>query len=235
MTATSEVLKNLHQLHVQLQAARDELARGPKQVEARKQYTARKQAELDAHKERLLDAKKAADEKNLQLKSNEAKIADLKSKLNTASSNREYDIIRSQIDADTMANSVLEDEILEALEKVDSRSIQLKTLEDEVAAAKAAEDRIAKEVADRRPQLEQDAARLEQELRAAESDLPGQVAEVYRRLVGRHGSGALAAVANKACSACNDLLSPQQTVQVNTGEFVFCRSCGRLMYRGGSP
>ena len=70
-------------------------------------------------KEKLLELRKSADGKSLQLKSNEAKNLDLTAKLNAASSNKEYEIISSQIEADKMANSVLEDEILEALDKVD--------------------------------------------------------------------------------------------------------------------
>ena len=70
-------------------------------------------------KQKLKDQRGASDRKSLDLKTNEAKIADLQTKLNTSTNNREYDIIRGQIDADSSANSVLEDEILESLEKVD--------------------------------------------------------------------------------------------------------------------
>ena len=61
----------------------------------------------------------AADQKQLQLKAGEEKIKDLKRKLNAAASNREYQILKEQIAADDMAKSVLEDEIIEALEKID--------------------------------------------------------------------------------------------------------------------
>ncbi len=62
----------------------------------------------------------AADQKQLQLKSSEDKVKDLRRKLNAAASNREYQALLEQIAADEMANSVLADEILEALEKIDA-------------------------------------------------------------------------------------------------------------------
>ncbi len=57
--------------------------------------------------------------KQLQLREREARIKDLQVKLNTCSSNREYQALKEQIAADQQANSVLSDEILEALERID--------------------------------------------------------------------------------------------------------------------
>jgi uncharacterized protein len=230
MSTASAGLKHLHQLHIQLRTVQEKLERGPKQIQARRQFTERKQAELAARKEHLTNMKKSADSAGLQLRSNESKIADLRAKLNAASSNREFDIIKAQIEADTMANSVLEDEILEALEKVDETQQAVKGLEGEVAAAQQEEQRIAAEVAAAEPGLKQDAARLEESLRAAERELPGEVAQVYKRLVLAHGANALAPVENGVCGACHVGLAPQSRVDVNTGKILFCRSCGRLLY-----
>ena len=78
----------------------------------------------------------AADQKQLQLKAGEEKIKDLKRKLNAAASNREYQILKEQIAADEMANSVLEDEILEALEKIDQFQAKIAEAEAALAAAR---------------------------------------------------------------------------------------------------
>ena len=59
----------------------------------------------------------------------------LKAKLNAAASNREYQALKDQIAADQMAGSVLADEILEALEKIDELAA--------VSRRAAAEDRPA--------------------------------------------------------------------------------------------
>jgi len=231
MSAAAAGLKRLHELHIRLQELQQQLEHGPRQVKARQQILARKQAEFDALKAELKQARLIADQKNLQLKTNESKIADLKSKLNQATSNREFDIIRSQIDADAMANSVLEDEILEALEKVDQ--IQQKIGKSEAEATQLAADvrRVAEEVETVAPKLRTQATELETALREAEKILPGGTIEMYRRLVQAQGAGALASVEGKSCSTCNEILSPNSLVELNTGKFIFCRSCGRLLYR----
>jgi predicted nucleic acid-binding Zn-ribbon protein len=230
MNSVMGSLKELHQIHIQPQDVQEQIARGPRQANARAAFTAKKQAEADAAKDALKKAKMTADQKALQLKTNEAKIADLKGKLNMASSNRVFDIIRSQIDADTMANSVLEDEILEALETVDRMQVAAGKAQQEVDQAKLEQDRITKEVAAADPKLQQTAEELSAHLKAAESHLPGTILEVYRRLVQAHGASALASVENKACTACFAILSSNSLIELNTGKTHFCRSCGRLLY-----
>jgi len=72
---------------------------------------------------------------------------------------------------------------------------------------------------------------LESTLAAAESKLPAKVLAVYRRLVGAHGASALAEVDDNACTACYARLTPNMKVELNVGKYIFCRSCGRLLYK----
>lgn len=234
MSATGEGLKRLHELHLQLREVQTELEAGPRQVAARRQSFAKKQAELEDRRQKLKQAKVTADQKNLQLKTNESKIAELRSKQNTVTSNREYDILRGQIDADTMAKSVLEDEILEALESVDRGQAELKSFEQEVAAAEAELQKFVQQLEQRVPGLKQTAEQLSAEVAAAEKFLPEDVAGLYRRLVQVHGADALAAVENKSCSNCFVKLTQQMVVELNAGRLHFCKACGRLLYMPGS-
>ena len=57
----------------------------------------------EAHKQ----ARMSVDEKQLQLREREARIQDLQGKLNSASSNREYQALKDQMAAQEMTNSVL--------------------------------------------------------------------------------------------------------------------------------
>jgi len=231
MSAATAGLKKLHELHIRLQDINKQLEHGPRQVKARQQILNKKQAEIDDLKAELKQTRVLADQKNLQLKTNESKIEQLRAKLNQAQSNREFDVIRSQIDADTMANSVLEDEILEVLEKVDQIQLKSKKLDEEIEASAAEVRRMAQEVESAAPNLRAQVAEIEGSLREAEKILPHSALETYRRLVNAHGAGALATVENNACGCCFEILSPNFLVELNTGKFLFCRSCGRLLYR----
>jgi uncharacterized protein len=130
-----------------------------------------------------------------------------------------------------MANSVLEDEILEAYEKVDLLQAEIAEAEKLLAQAAADEQRIRGEVEATAPELRARASELEQAMSASEKKLPEQVAATYRRLAAAHGSEALAAVDSHACGVCYATVSPNSLVELKAGKFVFCSSCGRLMYK----
>ena len=230
MNMTKESLKDLHQLHLQLQEQIDRLKKGPRQITARKKVTERKKTDLEVDNEKLKKLKMAGDEKTLQLKVNESKIAELKLKLNMANSNREFDILKSQIDADTMANSVLEDEVLEVYEKIDQVGEAITICQQAVALAAEQEQTTVDEVANAEPGLRQAADRLEGALAVAERELPSAIVVQYRRLVHAHGADALASVQDKSCRSCYTILTTNELVELNVGKMVFCRDCGKLLY-----
>ena len=132
MSPVSSGIKQLHDLRLQLGNISDQLERGPRQIQVHKQAIEKKKEELNGHAAKLKQLKVSA-EQNLQLKSSEARIYDLNGKLNVAANNREYEALHWQIAADTMAKSVLEDEILEAFEIVDRAQAEVKKIESELS------------------------------------------------------------------------------------------------------
>ena len=228
--AQANTLPELHRLHLAIQEVQEEIDRGPRQLRARSNTTASRLAELEAQRQKQKQLRMLADQKSLQLKTNEAKLEDLKGKLNQAASNREFDIIKGQIEADKVANSVLEDEILETLDKVDKVQAELKKLESDVAIAQAEEKKFASEVDQRRPSLEARLGSLREELQQAETYLPEEIRAAYQRLVQAHGASALSPVENATCTSCYVRLTPQNAVSIESGTIMFCRTCGRLLY-----
>jgi predicted nucleic acid-binding Zn-ribbon protein len=229
MAASSQALKTLHELHQKLNDVQEELARGPRQTSTRNAAVEKRQTELEARRQKLKLLKVTADQKNLQLKTNEAKIAELRAKLNLATSNREYEILNGQIEADRMANSVLEDEILEALTKIDQSQGEVKQAEMDLAAAQGDLQKVLAEVQAREPGLTERVRALEAEVASAEKVLPGEIVSQYRRAVQAYRADALAAVVNRTCTSCNMQLTMQKVVELGSGKLMFC-SCGRLLY-----
>ena len=232
MNPTTEGLRKLYRLQGALQEVADKLTNGPRRIAAAEKKCAAKNEEHAAQKEAITELRKAADGKSLQLKSNEAKIVDLKAKLNMASSNKEYDIIKSQIDADEMANSVLEDEILDALEKVDAATQKLESIQDEQKALDAKMKEVEGKVREAEAGLNAEAESLRTQIAEAEKVIPEQMQSHYDRLVKAHASTALAPVDSNSCLQCFNVISPQERVQLNVGKVILCRICGRIMFAG---
>ena len=171
-----------------------------------------------------------ADRKSLDLKTNESKIADLRSKLNQATSNKEFDILKGQIDADTVANSVLQDEILELYDKIDRTQGEIKEAEAKAAKAKEEVQRFSKQFEADSVGLQARSAELTDEIKRSESGLTGEVAARYLRLVEAYGADAMAPAENGICGNCRVAVTPQYRVLLNSGSVVFCSPCGRLLY-----
>jgi len=230
MTTAASGLRELHQLHVEHTAVLEQLEAGPRRVRAREALRVKKQGEADAERQVVTDLRKASDERTLQLKTNETRLIDLRSKLNAASSNKEFDIIKGQIDADLAANAVLEDEILELFERVDTAQTRMSEIETETESAQTQHQQSVAEAEAAEPGLNQDREKLEQAISEAESILSQDVAERYQRLVRAHGPGAMAKVIEGSCTSCSIRLSQQLVVELSLGQIISCNNCGRLLY-----
>lgn len=226
----TSVLRVLHRIHRQLTDLRERLDRGPRQIQAATAYVQRCENGLTQTRAEAKSLRMAADQKQLQLKSTEDKMRDLRRKLNEATSNREYQALLEQIAADEMAKSVLEDEILEALEKVDAFQKNIADADAMLTAAKQKADEACADVAKQEPVLQGDIARLEAELRETEATLPNDIRDLYQRIVRQKGEDALAVVENQCCGGCNQQVPLNLCSQIMLGQPVACKTCGRLLY-----
>lgn len=230
MSVTTGVLRELHRIHRQLGDLRERLDRGPKQIKARQAAVARLEGELAQAKADVKAARVGADQKQLLLKSGEGKIGELKVKLNAASSNREYQALKDQIAADEMANSVLADEILEALEKIDALTALIGEAEQNLAKGREELARIEQQVRSQHDSLIGDVQRLEAELKNVEASLPGEFRDAYQRVVKGKGTDAMAQVEGEICGGCNHHLTANIFSSLLMDRVVCCQSCGRMLY-----
>ncbi len=123
MSVTASALREIHRIHRQITDLRGRLDRGPRQVRATELHLQDLEKKRVEGKELFKQTRMSSDDKQLQLRQREDRIKDLQVKLNSCSSNREYQALKEQIAADEQANSVLSDEILESLESLDEQQI----------------------------------------------------------------------------------------------------------------
>ena len=231
MTVTASLVQTLHRINRQKTDLKGQLARGPKVVAtATAKLTAAEKQAQDIRDE-MKRMKMEADSKQLQMKEREDKIHHWKGQLNTVKENREFQTLKDQIAADSQANVVLSDEILEILEGLDTMEERLKQAEANCVAVQDDRDKIAQQIAEKKVKLEEELARVEQELQEAESGLSGDFKRDYERLVAAKGEEAMAELEGNCCSSCYKNLTPQLLEQLSTGQPVICPSCGCLIYR----
>ena len=229
-TVSTEILRTLHRIHRQLSDLKERLDRCPKRMRAAEANVSHRESLLAEAKKEEKTFRVALDQRQLQLKTSEAKVKDLRIKLNTAQSNREYQTLLEQLQAAEMANSVLADEILEALDKVDEHKKKVARFESDLAAARQKQETIRLDGSEQEPLLRGDIKRLEAELKHSETALPAEVRESYRRVVHHLGEDALAPVENQCCGGCNQQIPLNLCNKIMMNQPVFCKSCGRMLY-----
>ena len=230
MSVTAGALRELHRIHKQLSDLRDRHERGPKQIRARQANLTRLGDELTKLQADHKAARVRSDQKQLLLKSGEDKIEGLKVKLNAAASNREYQALKDQIAADQMAGSVLADEILEVMEKIDELAGQIAEQQQKIALAKDEFSKAEQAVRDEAGLVDGDIKRLEAELAKAEAQLPADFRANYQRLVNSKQDDAMAEVQGEFCGGCFQQLTPNNLSELSMSLAIFCRNCGRLIY-----
>ena len=183
MTVTAAALRDLHRIHRQLTDLRERLDRGPRQIKARQAGLNKLNEELLAARDAHIQAQKINDSKQLDLKTGEQRIVDLGVKLNSASSNKEYQTLLEQIEASKMAGSVLSDEILEGFDTVDELAKGVQQSQEHVAAGEAELKQTTTAVESSAESIRTDIARLGEELVGAEATLPSDLKPDYVRVV----------------------------------------------------
>jgi len=230
MAVTAAALRELHHLHQQLTELRDRVERGPKQIRARDANVAQLKAKVEEAKARAQETQMAINRKQLDLKAGEQKVVDAKVKLNGASSNKEYQALIEQIAAAEMAGSVLADEILESMEKIDGLQVAVKEAEKGLAASTQELEKTRQSIEAAAASLRTDIADYEARLAKAEAELPADFKVDYQRVVRGKGANGLASVDDNVCGACGQQITLNMQNELRLARPVFCKSCGCLLY-----
>ncbi len=226
----SALLRRLHSLHQRLAELQSQLERGPRQIKAGESIVQQCQANVQQARQAVKDATVACDEKQLQLKSREDRIGELKGKLNAAASNREFDLLKEQIAADEQANSVQSDEILEALERIDVLNDAIVEAEKELEEKKGEHQDRVRAVNERMQTVKSDLDHVRAELEKAEREIPAAARAEYRRLTESRGEEALAPVEDQSCGGCHQTLTTQMVDRIRLGMLTDCPACSAWLY-----
>ncbi len=230
-TAPTDALRELHALHHRTKVIRDRMATGPKTLAARQAGLAKKQAEADAIKKAIRDATVQSDQKEGQLKGMQAKSDELRVKLNAIKKQVEYDAIRNQLAHDNLAQSKLQEEILDARILIEEQAETLKAQNAEVAKLAAEVVAMKADLESKAAEQKAQLAKMEEAVKEAEACIPDEERERYIRSVKQRGPDALAAVEESACSGCFVSVTGQMMNElINGHHMVFCMTCGRILY-----
>ena len=233
MSLTASSLRDLHRIHQQQADLNDRLAAGPIRVNAAEAAVQQLQTTFDGVKDNYTQARVHTDGQQLQLQEREQRISDTRGKLNTCSTNKEFQTLKDLIETDVEENDLLADKILEMLEDLDEHESNVNASQEDLNKASHELEKIRTVVEAAQTGLESDLQRIQTELEKAEASLPGDLRTDYRRIAAAMGEDALASVDDDVCGGCYQTLTPQTINELLMSKPVFCKSCGRLLYMAG--
>lgn len=229
MAGFLEVLKEIHQVRLELSDVKEQMKRLPQQLKARSSQVATVEKQLSDEKDAARKMRMAADAQELNLKQAEGRIRELKIRLNQVESNKEYSAIQDEINRIAMENDTLQDAILAQMSEEEEKRMHIQAVETRLAEAKADFAKF-KEVCDyKMEKLKSQAEILSTKLAELEPQL-GDLAVDYHRLTRTKGDAAIAACDNGTCQGCFSEQPPQAKNELILGRIVKCKNCGALLY-----
>jgi predicted nucleic acid-binding Zn-ribbon protein len=230
MPGPGPTLREAHRLRRHVKDLQDQVERLPRLLQAQQARVGHQEESLRQQQEAIKRLKVTTHEKEVSLKTKNQDIAKHQKQLNQAESKKEYDALQAEIVQEKRACQQLEDEILEAMMDTETKAAQAPELEKAVKQAKTEYAEVEKGMEARRTSLTEQLAAANRQLQEVETGLTGDTRTQYDRLVTARGEDALSPVQGRTCVACYTEITAQTSNQLLMGQFVLCKSCGRILY-----
>ena len=230
MTATVDILRDLHRIHTQLTDLHARLERCPKQLDVAQTRVVRAESDHKQKKAQIQQLTLASKEQELLLGEREARIDTLKGKLKECSSNKEYQTLNDEIAAINEKVSSISDDILQQYDNLETEQTTLDKMQTDVEDSRSSLVETESFVAQEESTLETEISRIGVQLKDAEGDLPHDFRSEYSRMTEARGAVGLAQVTENCCGTCFQQISLQMESELRVGKMVQCKACAAILY-----
>lgn len=189
------------------------------------------QEQIEGHQHQLGEIQKQYRQNESEVRSIDDAIAKTQAKLNSVKTNKEYQAMLKAIDDLDHKKSDLEDQMLGALEIIESAELKSQSLNADF-------DDLKQEVEEKRTAINQKAEEQTEQMKRSQqhregtwNQLPPKLQAIYQR-VSEKGKGiGVAAVADALCQVCRVNIPSQLFIEVmRMKKMIQCPNCQRIMY-----
>lgn len=230
MPGPAPILRELHRLRLHASRLQAEIDRAPRLIETQRKKVARQAELLLEAQDAIKKLKVQTHEKEVTLKTTYQQIAKHQKQLNEVESKKQYDALQLEIANDKKACEKLENEILEMMADTEERAAKIPELEKALQKAREEAAEIEKNAQSRHAGLMEQLNETLRQIKEVETTVPEAIRPHYQRLIASFGEDAMAAVQGRTCAACYTEITAQNYNELLMGQFVLCKSCGRMLY-----
>lgn len=224
-------LVRLQELDSEIYALKNELANKPLELETiQKAFEAKKQ-NLATLEQKSLELQKSRKEKELELGTNEESIKRLQGQLYSLKTNKEFQVMLSQIQDAKADSSVIEEKILVLFEETDKIKKEVEQENFIVKEEEKLSGEERKKVDLRIKEIDQRLNVLDAQRKQAVPEVTAQMLAQYDRILQSRDGLAIVSVKDNSCGGCHMLVPAQVINLIKMYErIVTCEVCNRILY-----
>lgn len=178
-----------------------------------------------------LDLQKQRKDKELELASKEESGKKLQVQLYQIKTNKEYQAMLQQIDGLKADASVIEDKILELLEKTDKIKADIEQEKHRLQEEEKLCNEQKKNIEDRLKEIDDRLSQLDAQRKQVMPEIEPKILKQYERILLNRDGLAIVIVKDNSCQGCNMFVPPQVINLIKMYErIITCEVCNRILY-----
>ena len=224
-------LKAVQELDREIYLLSEEQERIPLEIKDAEDNVSMHTGRVNGAEESVKQVKLALNEKELELKENEALRQKYEAQLNVIKTNKEYSALQSEIRGLKADASAVEDAIIKLMDDVENAEKFLGMKKEALDAAKGEYDKKKQELEAKVEENKKRIAELNEARKGKIVDIDPKILAQYERIAKARDGLGISEIVNDSCYACRMSLRAQTVNEVMKAEdLVFCESCSRILY-----
>ena len=231
MIESIEILKRVQSLKSKIDGLEASQKRRKQDIQKKMDQIENKKAYSEKIHEEKISVQKKIDKKELDLNANEGEIAKYNMQLNSIKTNKEYAALRSEIGIKKADMSILEDEVLETMSKLDKVNQEYAKATEELRKEDESLKDLIKSVESDIKEADAEIEKIKIDQKKYLDSLDEHTLNQYNRLSNIKDGKAVVAVVGNVCGGCFMNITAQTINSLMSGkELAFCPSCSRILY-----
>jgi len=224
-------LAEVQKLDVERFDLRSQIEDFPEKIRDMDELLKTKKSEAETIHDELKRIQVLKNDKETEMGIKEEKINKHQTDLYQIKNNKEYTALEREIKSIKADISLLEEEIINYLDKIEEARIQGEKKKKEFEAEQEKIELEKTEIAAEEKRFSARLSKLDEERSSLAEKIAPSIIEVYERILKNRGRIALAKVNGNFCGACNMQLRPQIVNDAKLQKnIVSCENCGRMLY-----
>ncbi len=227
----TKILVELQKIDAGTFQLKKELALHPEKQKELEVAFEKKKAAAKAAEDALKAAQLSQKQKEGDLAQREEKILKLQAQLYQLKSNKEYSAMEMEIKGLKADKSLIEEDILNLLDKVDASKGALAKEKEALAGEEKKHQAALAELKKQADELQQGVTAGEDKRKTYTPNIEPRLLSQYERIAKSREGVALVPIVNNACGGCHMGFPPQVVNEAQQHEkWIICESCARLVY-----